>query len=62
MTDLTSADQQLRQLISDGKSGRLLIIGGGITGAATFAKAAAAGFEKGINRATEPVLSMRPID
>ena len=45
MTDLTSADQELRQLISDGKSGRLLIIGGGITGAATFAKAAAAGFE-----------------
>ena len=26
------------------------------------ARAAAAGFEKGINRATEPVLSMRPID
>ena len=26
------------------------------------ARAAAAGFEKGINRANEPVLSMRPID
>ena len=26
------------------------------------ARAAAAGFEKGINRETEPVLSMRPID
>ena len=26
------------------------------------ARAAAAGFDKGINRANEPVLSMRPID
>lgn len=45
MTSLTTADDELRCLLRQHKRGRLLIIGGGITGAATFAKAAAAGFE-----------------
>lgn len=45
MISLTQADTALRQALSAGESPKLLIIGGGITGAAIFAKAAAAGLK-----------------
>ncbi len=42
---LTAADQQLRQALEAGLAPTLLIVGGGITGAAIFAKAAVAGLQ-----------------
>ncbi len=45
MTDLTFADQKLREKLEKGESPSVLIIGGGITGATVFALASAAGLK-----------------